>query len=259
MSRLSYERHCAEIRVQTDLLRSTIAGGDMTVDVPSCPGWNVGQLVRHLGGGQRWLEELVRTRSTEFIPDDAFRDLSPYADEDPAVLEPWLAESGARLSDTLLAAGPEAKVWTPLPVDGTRFFARRFCHETLMHRADATLALGAPFTVAPDVAADALDEWMELGSLPVMFDFHPEQRELLGAGRTIGLAATDVDAHWLVDLTGELIRWRPAREEAAVAVHGSLTDLLLVTYKRRPVNGGGVEVVGDRELLDFWLERVSFG
>jgi hypothetical protein len=38
-----------------------------------------------------------------------------------------------------------------------------------------------------------------------------------------------------------------------------VTDLLLVIYKRRPARGEGVEILGDAELLDFWLERVSFG
>jgi hypothetical protein len=38
-----------------------------------------------------------------------------------------------------------------------------------------------------------------------------------------------------------------------------LTDLLLLIYKRRPARGEGIEVFGDADLLDFWLERVSFG
>ncbi|MGH4014867.1 MAG: maleylpyruvate isomerase N-terminal domain-containing protein [Pseudonocardiaceae bacterium] len=53
MTLLSYDRFCSEIVAQTDLLRSCIEGADLTVPVPSCPGWNVGQLLRHLGGGQR--------------------------------------------------------------------------------------------------------------------------------------------------------------------------------------------------------------
>ncbi|HEY2286560.1 MAG TPA: maleylpyruvate isomerase N-terminal domain-containing protein, partial [Streptosporangiaceae bacterium] len=54
MTVLSYDRCCAEIVAQTDLLRSALDGADLTVPVPSCPGWNVGQLARHLGGAQRW-------------------------------------------------------------------------------------------------------------------------------------------------------------------------------------------------------------
>ncbi|MGO4757183.1 maleylpyruvate isomerase N-terminal domain-containing protein, partial [Streptomyces sp. 2MCAF27] len=92
MTVLSHDRLCAEIAAQTDLLRPLIKDADLTAPVPSCPGWNVGQLLRHLGGAQRWGAEIVRTRATGPLPDDHFRDLSPYAREDPAVLGPWLTE-----------------------------------------------------------------------------------------------------------------------------------------------------------------------
>ncbi|CAM5743868.1 maleylpyruvate isomerase family mycothiol-dependent enzyme [Streptomyces hirsutus] len=35
-------------------------------------------------------------------------------------------------------------------------------HEMTVHRADVTLAAGLPYEVAPDVAADAIDEWLEI-------------------------------------------------------------------------------------------------
>ncbi len=40
---------------------------------------------------------------------------------------------------------------------------------------------------------------------------------------------------------------------------GRGADLLLIIYKRRPARSAGVEILGDEKLLDFWLERVSFG
>jgi hypothetical protein len=52
----------------------------------------------------------------------------------------------------------------PVPGGTTKFYARRFAHETVIHRADATFAVGAQFTVDQEVAFDALDEWIELGS-----------------------------------------------------------------------------------------------
>ncbi|MET1073740.1 MAG: hypothetical protein ABWY11_13935, partial [Umezawaea sp.] len=77
---------------------------------------------------------------------------------------------------------------------------------------------------------------------------------------TLHLHATDVDdAEWVVDLTGEVIRWRRAHEKAAVAVRGPLVELLLVLYGRRSAGSGTVEVLGDGELLDFFLKRVTFG
>lgn len=258
---LSYERCCAEIVAQTDLLRAHLKGTDLTTPVPSCPGWNVGQLVRHLGGGQRWAAETVRTIATQPLPDEEFRELSAYAHEDAEAIDPWLAESAERLADALSAAGPGTAVWTPLP-DGpatTAFWARRYAYETVIHRADAALALGADFAVETDVALDAIDEWMELGSLPLHLEIHPRMRELLGPGRTLHLHATDTDAEWVVDLTGDVISWRRTHEKAAVAVRAPLTDLLLIVYRRRPPKGDGIDVFGNAALLDFWLDRVGFG
>jgi hypothetical protein len=49
MTVLSYDRYCSEVVAQTDLLRSCIEGTDLTLPVQSCPGWNLGQLLRHIG------------------------------------------------------------------------------------------------------------------------------------------------------------------------------------------------------------------
>jgi uncharacterized protein (TIGR03083 family) len=255
---LSYERYCVEIVTQTDLLASLITGSDLSVAVPSCPGWTVNQLVRHLGGGQRWGAEIVRTRASAPPSDDHFRDLSSYVDEDPVALSAWLRESGQELAAALADVSPTTPMWGPVPgSENAAFFARRFTHETVMHRADAFLPLRAPFELPPEVGADALAEWMELESLPIMFDFKPEKRELLGPGRTIHLHATDAPVEWVVDLTGDLIVCREGHEKAAVAMRGPLTDLLLVLYGRKPVDA--VEVLGDGELLTWWLKRVTFG
>jgi uncharacterized protein (TIGR03083 family) len=123
MNRLGYDRYCSEIAAQTDRLRSCIENADLRVPVPSCPGWNVGQLLRHLGGAQRWAETAVGIRATQPLPDEHFRDLSAYTDEAPAVVGPWLVEGAAQLADTLRGAGPDTQVWSPAP-DGTTKFMR---------------------------------------------------------------------------------------------------------------------------------------
>jgi uncharacterized protein (TIGR03083 family) len=189
---LEYDRHCTEIVAQTELLRSEIVSRDLTTPVPSCPGWNVGQLVRHLGGGQRWAAAAVGGQVHEPLAEDEFamRDLSACIAEDPATLGPWLVEGAEELATALRAAGAGVTMWTPVPSTSTTdFYARRFAHETLMHGADATLALGDDFDADPVVVADAIDEWFELGSLPVMFEYHPEMRELLG--RDLAWASVD--------------------------------------------------------------------
>jgi len=232
MTSVNFERLCAEIVAQTALLTGYIDGADLRLPVPTCPGWNVSQLLRHVDGGHRWAEELVRTRATAPTPDVALRDLSGCADEDPSLLAASLTECAAQLAKTLRRAGPHATMWTPVPGGSAAFYARRFTHETAIHRADAALARGAEFTLDHDIAVDGVDEWLQLGSLPMHFDIHPWMRELLGPGRTIGLHATDAGTDWLLDLTGDTITWRRADEPAAADLRGPVTDLLMVIYRR---------------------------
>jgi len=260
---LGFDRCCSEIVAQAELLGAAIGGADMTVRVPSCPDWNVGQLIRHLGGAQRWAAEMVRTGATEPLVGHHFRDLSAYSREDSAVLAPWLLDGATQLAEALRSAGPDAPVNTgPIPDGVAAFYARRFTHETAVHRADAALALENTYSLEPAVAIDGLDEWMELGSLPMHFELHPWTRELLGADRTLHFHATDTGpedaAEWVVDLTGDALAWRRAHEKSAVAVRGPVVELLLLVYRRRSPLDGTVEVLGDAGLLDFWLDRVGF-
>jgi uncharacterized protein (TIGR03083 family) len=253
---MDFDQHCTEMITQTELLTTGIEAADLRAPVPTCPGWSLGNLVRHIGGGHRWAEEVIRTRATEFPPDDQVRKLD--GDDSADVPAAWLVEGAVQLANTLRAAGPDTKVWAPLVYGTTSFWARRFAHETLVHRADATLAAGTEFVVSKTVALDAVDEWMELDALPQHFDYKPQKRELLGPGRTLAFEATDTGAAWFVDLTGDVIAWHRGKGQAAVAVRGSCADLLLVIYRRKAVRSNGIEILGDKELLDFWLDHVGF-
>jgi uncharacterized protein (TIGR03083 family) len=264
---MAYDRWCDEIVAQTGELTSFLdqrgEPADAGAAVPSTPGWNVGQLLRHLGGVQRWAAEVVRSQADHPVPDEYHGPLDRYVDEDLAVVVPWLVESAALLAGALRNAGPGVELWTPVPSGATDFYARRFTHETLMHRADVTIALGGDFSADPAVAIDALDEWMELGALPLHLNRDPRVRELLGPGRTLRLHASDVrrewENDWLVDLTGDVITWRRSGEPTAVTLEAPLTALLLIVYRRMTPAAAGAKVSGDRDLLDFWLARVGFG
>ena len=249
---MDFERHCAETVTQTELLAAGLTGADATARVPSCPEWSLGGLLRHIGGAHAWIEEIVRTRAEEPVPDPS-RDVNGDDSGEPPVQ--WLLDGANRLAATLLEAGPDTEVWTPLAPAPVSFFARRMAHETLVHRADAMLAAGREFTAAPEVVLDAIDEWMELDALPMHFEYNPAKRDLLGPGRTLSFRATDVDAAWHVDLTGDAIVNQRGRKDAAVTVEAPLTDLLLIIYRRKDPVG----VTGDAELLAFWSKHVTFG
>ncbi|CAL9574466.1 maleylpyruvate isomerase family mycothiol-dependent enzyme [Streptomyces sp. enrichment culture] len=265
MTRLTHDRYCDEIAHQIGLLRSVItSGADLTATVPTCPDWSLEDLVRHTGGALRWVDALVRTRAEENIPVESIPLAGgPEKRNDPTALDAWLAETGELVVAAVREAGPDAKVWSWAGIHNTAFWARRMTHEITVHRADATLAAGLPYDVAPEIAADAIDEWLEIVAFVQKAMPEDNASELRGTGQTLHLHATDsapeLDAEWFIELADEGVVWRRGHEKATVALRGPLTSVLLAFYRRLPLDSPELEVLGERELLEFWLERATFG
>ncbi|GAA2322622.1 maleylpyruvate isomerase N-terminal domain-containing protein [Streptomyces kunmingensis] len=259
---LSHDRFCEEIVAQTGLLTEQLAGADLTATVPTCPDWSVRELAEHIGSAHRWAEAMVRTRAAGELSEDDVPDRAP-ADDGPATLGTWLDDGARRLADTLRAAGPDTPCWSWAWQHDSGFWARRMAHETVIHRADAALAAKAGYDVVPEIAADAIDEWLRIVRYVQDIDARDSAQELKAGGRTLHLHATDtapeLGAEWLIELRDEGVVWRRDHAKADVALRGPLTAVLLAFYRREPLDGGRVEVLGDRALLDFWLARASFG
>ncbi|WP_326662713.1 maleylpyruvate isomerase family mycothiol-dependent enzyme [Streptomyces sp. NBC_00385] len=255
---LAHERYCDEIVRLTDVLRSAISGADLEATVPTCPEWTLRDLAVHIGGAHRWAGEIIRTRATEELPDEDVPAFTPDGD-DPGVLDTWLAAGAAGTAGALREAGPEAEVWSWYRDRSAGFWARRMALETVVHLADASLAAKVPYTMVPDLAADTIDEWLEIVA-HAQAEGDPEAAELRGGDRSIHLHATDVpDAEWLIEFGENGFTWRRAHGKATVALRGPLTDLMLVFNRRLAPDDDRVEVLGDADLLDFWLARSSFG
>ncbi|MFE0475433.1 hypothetical protein ACFW2V_27905 [Streptomyces sp. NPDC058947] len=47
--------------------------------------------------------------------------------------------------------------------------------------------------------------------------------------------------------------------KAAVVLRGPATRVLLAFHRRLPLDAPGLDVLGERELLEFRLERATFG
>ncbi|WJV50728.1 maleylpyruvate isomerase family mycothiol-dependent enzyme [Streptomyces flavofungini] len=267
MTDLTLDRYAAEIIAQTEQLTASVKGADLAAPVPTCAGWSLGDLLRHVGGAHRWAEEIVRTRATGPVPDDRVNDVSGDDRADAAALGAWLTEGAALFAGALREAGPHARVWTVAPGGTPVFWARRMTVESVVHRADAVGAVDGTYALDHDVALDALAEWLGFLELPQVYESVEAMRALLGPGRTIHFHVTDAapgaEGDWRIDLTGEAPAVRRSTaadrtpEEAAATARGSAAALLLLMYRRDSLLEDKAEIVGDRELFDEWREGVS--
>lgn len=258
MQPIGTERYCAGILSSTDVLAGLIDGADLTKQVPTCPDWTLRQLATHVGRAQRWAAEIVLTRSAEVIPFRAVPD--GKLPDDPERNADWLRAGSERLV-TALRDGAGDRVWTFAGIRPASFWARRMAHETAVHRADAELAGGLRPAFAPDLAADAIDEWLSLMSRSA-----PEEQDrrlaAMPDGMVLHVHATDDglggDGEWMVRREGSKVLVEHGHGKGDVAVRGPAGSLLLVLLGRVPPDDPQVQVLGDRGLLDSWLAATPF-
>jgi uncharacterized protein (TIGR03083 family) len=235
-------------------LGELLATADPEVPVPTCPGWTLRQLLTHVGRGDRWAAMIVRDRAQERVDIRTVPDGKPPAD-DPVG---WLAGSARLLVDAVAATGPDVPVWTFTGPKPAAWWIRRRLHEATVHRADASIALGVPFTIEPVLAADGVSEWLDvLASRPV-----PEAGPALADGATLHLHATDddlgTDGEWLVRSADGRLAWEHGHGKGAVAVRGSAADILQAVMRRIPADDPRLQVLGDETAWRTWLERTPF-
>ena len=221
--------------------------------VPTCPEWTLGDLVGHVGQAHRWAAHLVRTGGT-----DVLNELPRAVPDSPADWPGWLHDGAEELIGTI-AARPDGSVDHPFfGTWPTVRWLRRMLNDTIVHHADAAFAADLPFTVAPDLAGDAVTEFLELLTRGSAADYKPELAELRGTGETLCLRpAEPALPGWLITRTPDGPAWETEAGDADMTVSGPVRDLLLVFARRLPADGAEVEVTGDAALLEHWLARTA--
>lgn len=133
-----------------------VAPTDLAAAVPTCPGWTVADLTRHVG--TVYLHKIVAMRKGA--------EPEPWPPKELAAEEPLAlldrayaglrAEFAARKPDD-----PAGSWYTPDQTVG--FWIRRMAQETVIHRIDAELGTGQPVAPVPaDLAVDGIDELLKV-------------------------------------------------------------------------------------------------
>jgi uncharacterized protein (TIGR03083 family) len=240
---------------QTQAFGALIRGADPSTPVPTCPGWTLEQLFRHVGRGNRWAAQIVAERRNQPLNPREVRDGKPPADPDAAI--DWLNGGAEQLITAVDQVGSDVWVWAFVGARPAGWWIRRRLHEVLVHFADAAIAVGADFDLAPDLATDAINEWIELMVVGAKKDAPPIDR-----GRSLHLHATDPGlgptGEWMIVNDEGGMSWSHEHGKADVALRGTAKGLLLAITRRRQVADGGIEVFGDDAVWNGWLERTPF-
>lgn len=216
------------------------ATGDLDAVVPSCPRWSLQKLVGHLGWVYNWVSEHIEARAATMLN----RDDVPRPPRDQAVVD-WYAEAHARVLAALRDVDPAEEVWGWAGINTGAFWHQRLAQESLIHRWDAENAVGEPGGLDSDLAADGVDELME-----VIWPFQvAHATEPLPEG-TLHLHRTDGEGEWLCRISEGRLEAERIHARGDVAVRGTGEQLDLVLWRR--IDPGDVEVFGDAGVLAAW-------
>ncbi len=285
---LATAAYIGRLREEGGLLAAAAAPLSLDLPVPPCPGWQLRDLLRHVGYVHRWATGYVTERHAEMVPRLDETGVLAADIPDPALLG-WFRAGHAGLVGALEAASPDLACWTFLPgaASPLAFWARRQVHETTMHRIDVQLAAaaaaagaaagpGQPVDPVPAaLAADGIDELLmgfarrgarhgPLSDPPRSLlidagDSPGPQRRAGGSGGSSPRASTA--AHrWAMRMGPERAEvqrgWDavPAGPDDCT-VSGPAPELYLMLWNRR--GPAGLEVTGDPGVLDLWRGGVQ--
>jgi len=219
---------------------------DPTRRVPSCPAWDIADLVFHLAEVHWFWATDIEMRATD---PDAVEQAKPERPPSYSDVIEWGRAQADRLVEELSATPDDVAVWTWALRDedhNVGFIRRHQVQEAAVHRWDLEqAATGDPQPIDGVSASDSIDEMLAI-TLPwgVRAD-----KPLAG---TVHLHCTDVDGEWFVAADGAVER---VHRKADVAMRGTASDLLLAIYSRVPITA--VDVVGDPAVARDFLARIN--
>jgi uncharacterized protein (TIGR03083 family) len=211
--------------IEVELLLDAAHTASVDTPVPACPGFTIGEIIRHVGGVYRvaklWPVEGRAPREWQ-------RDPAPGQST-----EDYLRAGLAEVVEEFAAHDPADRAASWWPADRTYgFWCRRLAHETTVHRYDVQEAARAPITeIAADFAIDGVDE-----ALAAWFG---QRLPMLGLSGTTtrSVAVRTGGHHWIARAgPGQTQAWRCSAADADQAdalVSGSPMSVYLWLWGRQ--------------------------
>lgn len=236
------------VAADAERFAGAVRRGPGDAPVTGCPGWDLGDLTRHMGHIHRWARLCVLIAENPQV----VQFVTPAPDATGDDLAAWLGKGADRLTGTLRTLDPAAPTWHPFLVDKVAaVWPRRQAHETSIHRWDAEHAVGEAAPIDPQLASDGIDEFFEVT--------HPRalsrERATPPAG-SLHVHCTDVPGEWLAwyDEVADGGGYHFTREHAKgdAALRGPAEQVLLALY-HRDHDAAALSPVGDESVLAAWL------
>jgi uncharacterized protein (TIGR03083 family) len=211
------------IKSESTRVADVVAASPFDLPVPSCPGWGLGDLARHLGRVQRfWAANLVARN-----PSGPQRG-EPSAPASAGLTSDWLKASTDLLGTALEASADGDPCWTwwgePLTAWAV---GRHQVQEASVHRWDAELAVGRPEPLKTAVAVDGVSEFLEV----------VDPGAATRSGR-VDLVAVDTGRKWVLG----------SGPGVPVTARATASELVLLLYGR--LTTAEVEIEGQSALFD---------
>lgn len=241
--------HITAVGYEAKLLAEAARQSGLDADVPTCPGWDVRELLRHLSMIHLWaaghVAELHEGSWGGELDDLAefWPDLAVFWPDDEDLID-WYLKTNANLIDKLESSPPDLDAWTFLPAPSPlAMWSRRQAHETAVHRFDAENAAGIATSFDSVFASDGIDE--------ILAAFGPRKGEFpISEVKTMAVHATDANDQWHVTMAPDGITTFRGVGPADVSIAGDAADIYLAVWNRG--DNSDLTITGDREVLAAW-------
>jgi uncharacterized protein (TIGR03083 family) len=248
-TQLSLEQHLEALAHAGAVLAEAAAAAGLDAEVPTCPTWDVTELVVHQGMVHRWAAANLRGEADH---DTAASQAEGRA---AARLLDWYADGVAALVDTLRATAEdaEATVFLNDAPPPRRFWARRQAHETTIHSVDAIAAACRRWPTAVDVdvdpalAADGIDE--------LLMGFITRGKGRLHASEpyTVLVRTDDTGHAWTLRVgDGPIVTTPGGTARPGAVLSGTAVQLYLSLWNR----ADELTTDGRPDLVDQWRRQV---